>query len=170
MPSVISIVSGGVVFFTRLHVDWPVIVRVTLFLAFGRGLHQAKVDGHQIVLLVVCVCNTGAAVTEPEAPQSLGQVTREGPPAALTDDRTVGSVDLQPQADTVNALPPALSATASASPRCAHPKATGLARNVPARPSPSLAPLLSPLTEIFPDALGHVRSPDIYSRLSAFLC
>ena len=100
-------------------------------ISFGRGLHQAKIDGHQIVFIIVCVCNTGAAVTQPEAPQSLGQVTREGSSAALADDWTVGSMDLKLQADTVNVLLLALSATASASRRCFHPKAIGYARNVP---------------------------------------
>ena len=38
------------------------------------------------------VCNAGAAVTQPEAPQPRRQVTREGSSAALADDWTVGSM------------------------------------------------------------------------------
>lgn len=39
--------------------------------------------------------DTGAAVTEPEAPQPLRQAVGEGPPAALADDGLVGAMDLQ---------------------------------------------------------------------------
>lgn len=138
-PSVIRILSGGVIFLTRLHIDGPVIVRVTLFLAFGRSLHQAKVDGHQIVILVVCVGNAGAAVTQPEAPQSLGQVTCEGSSATLADDRTVGSVHLQSHTQPVSALHLALSATTSASPRRFCPGALRHARTLPTSPLPRLA-------------------------------
>lgn len=39
--------------------------------------------------------DTGAAVTQPKAPQPLGQAVGEGSPAALADDRLVGAMDLQ---------------------------------------------------------------------------
>lgn len=39
--------------------------------------------------------DTGAAVTEPEAPQPLRQAVGEGSPAALADDGLVGAMNLQ---------------------------------------------------------------------------
>lgn len=66
-------------------------------MAFGRRLHQAKVDGHQVVIVVVRVCDTGAAVAQPETPQPLGQVARKGPPTAFADNWAAGSVDLSAQ-------------------------------------------------------------------------
>lgn len=99
---VIRILCSWVVLLTRLYVDGPVIC-VTLLVAFRRGLHQAKVDGHQVVIFIVGVCDTGAAVTQPEAPQPLGQVARKGSSTAFADDWTAGSVDLSAQGDTVKA-------------------------------------------------------------------
>lgn len=66
-------------------------------MAFRRRLHQAKVDGHQVVIVVVRVCDTGAAVTQPETPKPLGQVARKGPPTAFADNWAAGSVDLSAQ-------------------------------------------------------------------------
>lgn len=98
LGSVIRILSGGVIFLPRLHVDRPVIVCVTLFLALKRRLHQTEVDGHQFVIIIMGVCNAGAAVTQPKASQPRRQVTREGSSAALADDWTVGSMNLKPPA------------------------------------------------------------------------
>lgn len=39
--------------------------------------------------------DTGAAVTEPEAPQPRGKAVGEGSPAALADDGFVGAMNLQ---------------------------------------------------------------------------
>lgn len=72
-------------------------------MAFGRSLPQAKVDRHQIVIFIVGVCDTRAAVTQPEAPQPLGQVAGKGSSTAFADNRTVGSVDLTAEAGAVNA-------------------------------------------------------------------
>lgn len=102
MRLIVGLVHSWVILFTRLHIDGPV-VRVTLPVAFGRSLPQAKVDGHQIVIFIVGVCDTRAAVTQPEAPQPLGQVTGKGSSTAFADDRTVGSVDLAAEAEAVNA-------------------------------------------------------------------
>lgn len=100
MRLVVRILHSWVILFTRLYVDGPVVC-VTLFVAFRRSLHQAKVDRYQVVIFIVGVCDTGATVTQPEAPQSLGQVAREGSPTAFADNWTAGSVDLSAQEDTV---------------------------------------------------------------------
>lgn len=97
---VIRILGSWVILLTGLYVDGPV-VRVALLVDFRRSLHQAKVDGHQVVIFIVGVCDTGAAVTQPKAPQSLGQVACKGSSTALADNWTAGSVDLSAQGDTV---------------------------------------------------------------------
>lgn len=102
MRLVVGLVHSWVILLTGLHIDGPV-VRITLPVAFGRNLPQAKVDGHQIIIFIVGVCDTRAAVTQPEAPQPLGQVAGKGSSTAFADNRTVGSVDLSAEVEEVNA-------------------------------------------------------------------